>query len=110
MKLPEGKTTETLTGGLEELKSLANKLVNDNFTGYLLLKREDEGGLQGQVVFKEGEPVLSEYISPEKTISGKDSVIPIIECAISGDVSYEVHTSIDVELMMRYYEKSTICY
>jgi chromosomal replication initiator protein DnaA len=108
LKLPEGKTTETLTGGLEELKSLVNKLVNDNFTGYLLLKRDDEGGLQGQMVFKEGEPVLSEYISSEKTISGKESVIPIIECAISGEVSYEVHTSIDVELMMRFFSKATV--
>ena len=109
LKLPEGKTTETKTGGLEEFKGIVEKFKSDNITGYVLVKKpEEDSEITCQVVFQEGNSVLSEFISPDKTTSGTDSVIPILETIISGDVTLEVHTNIDVDLMIRFFSKAKV--
>ena len=109
MKLPEGKITDTQTGGVEDLKNMIEKLKEDNLTGYLLIKKKEEDTEQvGQIVYKDGEPVLSEFIGPKKTVSGPDSVISIIESTITDEATFEVHTNIDVELMIRFFSKAKI--
>ena len=109
MKLPEGKVKDTFSGGVDILKRSINKFKKENFSGYLLIRSKDENGeLEGQVVFQDGEPVLSEFISPDKTFSGEKSVIPIIESCLNSESTYEIHTSIDVELMIRFFSKAKV--
>jgi chromosomal replication initiator protein DnaA len=59
-------------------------------------------------VYNDGEPVLSEFIGPKKTVSGSDSVIAILEITISSEATFEIHTNIDVELMIRFFSKAKI--
>jgi chromosomal replication initiator protein DnaA len=109
LKLPEGKIKDTLSGGIDELKSIFNKFKSDNFTGYLLIKKsEDEVEIEGQVVFKEGIAILSEYLSDGKKTTGKKSVIPIIETSLDENSKIEVHTSIDVDLMAKFFSKAKV--
>jgi chromosomal replication initiator protein len=109
LKLPEGKITDTQTGGIDTLKGKLDQLMGESFSGYLLVtKEEDSGEITGQIVFDEGTPVLSEFISADKTEAGAKSIIPIIEAAVSGEVKIETHTSIDVQLMTRFFSKAKI--
>jgi chromosomal replication initiator protein DnaA len=109
LKLPKGKISETVSGGVDTLKDKVTELSSNNFTGYLLILRDDDGTeIQGQVVFKEGEPVLSEFIGRDKTVSGSDATIQIIDLSLNDDSKIEVHTSIDVDLMMKFFSKAKI--
>jgi chromosome segregation ATPase len=109
LKLPKGKISETVSGGVDTLKDKVADLTSNNFTGYLLIIRDDDGSeIQGQIVFKDGEPVLSEFIGKNKTISGPDATIQIIDVSLNDDSKIEVHTSIDVDLMMKFFSKAKI--
>jgi chromosomal replication initiator protein DnaA len=109
LKLPKGKISESVSGGIDALKDKLNDLNSNNFTGYLLILNDVDGNnIQGQVVYKEGSPVLAEYLSSNNNVSGSDSVIPIIESSLKEESKIEVHTSIDVDLMIKFFSKAKI--
>ncbi len=109
MKLPKGKIDETITGGLDVLKDKIEELKSKDFSGYLTItKQEKDGELQGQVVLLEGVPVLTECITRGKTKTGADAVIPIIKASLNEESNIEVHSAIDVSLMIQFFSKAKI--
>ena len=96
MKLPAGKLLKTVPGGLDSLSSLFDEFQGDKFSGYISTNLESGGGQNlGQLVFKEGAPILSEHVAKNKTISGKDALLPLLMDGLKEDAFIEIHGSID---------------
>ena len=101
MKLPSGKITKTVAGGLDSFQGLLNELKGSNFSGYIAIGlQKDDGPSKGQIVLKEGLPALSDYEYKGEESLGKDSVNNLIRDGLSKDASLEVHGNIDVDIII----------
>jgi chromosomal replication initiator protein DnaA len=110
LKLPKGKIAKTESGGPDKLKGMFGELQGQSFSGYLELNlAKDEGAAIAQMVLKEGAPVLSEYESPQGTVSGMDAVKLLIKDSLNENCSIEVHSEIEnVDMLLTFFSKAKV--
>jgi chromosomal replication initiator protein DnaA len=101
MKLPSGKVTKTVAGGLDSFKGLLNELNSSSFTGYLaVISKVEDTDSKGQLVIKDGKPVLADHEHSGDENIGPDALNKIIKDGLTGDASIEVHANVDVDIII----------
>jgi len=113
MILPKGITEYEKPGGEEVMGEVLKDVREKKTTGYLLvLGNLEEGGetkdVTGQMVFKEGEPVLCETILSSDSMKGKEGIHPILKTMMVESNRIELHTKIDVGPPMAFFKECQI--
>lgn len=101
MKLPSGKVTKSVAGGLDSFQGLLDELRGSSFTGYIaiLLDKEDAKS-KGQVVMKDGQPALADYEYKGSESIGTGAVNHIVSDGLNSGASIEVHANVDVDIII----------
>ncbi len=114
MILPKGTIEYQKDGGDEAVKTIMKDITGTKVTGYLLILgmlADDDGSEQkitGQMVFKEGDPILCETTLEGKANKGKKGVFPLLKAMISTSNKVELHTKIDVAPPMAFFKECRI--
>ena len=109
MKLPLGLITKNVNGGKESIQSLFGQFAGSRFTGYLEVKRTvKKGECVGQLVFKEGTPVLAEHSIAKKSKAGKDCLRSLVKSFITPKAVITVHENIDADMMVTFFNYASI--
>ena len=112
--LPKGTIESQKDGGDEAIKTIMDDITGNKVTGYLLILGAlvDEDGseqkITGQMVFKEGEPILCETTLEGKANKGKKGVFPLLKAMTSTSNKIELHTKIDVAPPMAFFKECRI--
>lgn len=100
VRLPEGRVIKEFRGGPKALKKVIDLLRSRGFSGYLKVTAEDDSNV-GYVVMGEGKRVVALSFGPEGTLVGEDALPHFKEMAIDRHYNIELHTDVDVELILR---------
>jgi chromosomal replication initiator protein DnaA len=102
MILPKGTVESTRQGGEGKVRETMTELVRSSFTGYLLIQghKENENGTRdpvtGQLVLREGKPVLCESIIDKTSEKGDGALFTFLTVMMDPQTKIEVHGKIDV--------------
>lgn len=102
MILPKGTLDYTRKGGEGHIKEIISGITDGACTGYLLVKGDletDEGNRDnviGQMVFKEGKPLLCESTVGNDIRKGDIGAFPLLSVMMDPEAEIELHTKIDV--------------
>ncbi|MDG6223951.1 MAG: DnaA/Hda family protein [Candidatus Thermoplasmatota archaeon] len=102
MILPKGTLDYTRKGGEGQIKEIISGITEGVCTGYLLVKGDletDEGNRDnviGQMVFKEGKPLLCESTVGTVVKKGDVGAFPLLSVMMEPEAEIELHSKIDV--------------
>ncbi len=114
MILPKGTLEFERTGGEKVVEELFDEVHEKGLTGYLLLIgriQEEEGkdsDITGQLVFKEGRPVLCETVLNDTPKKGEKGVYDLLQGIMTEGNSIEIRTKIDVEPPIAFFKECSI--
>jgi hypothetical protein len=96
MILPKGTVESTRQGGEGKVRETMTELVRSSFTGYLLIQghKENENGTRdpvtGQLVLREGKPVLCESIIDKTSEKGDGALFTFLTVMMDPQTKIEV--------------------
>ncbi len=114
MILPKGSLDVSMKGGPGTVDEMIGQIKRGKLTGYILVLgtlADQEGkpwDMTGQLVFKEGAPVLSEAIHHNEPIKGKMSITPLLKAMTVTGNTVEIHSKIDVGPPLAFFKECKV--
>ena len=109
MKLPEGQVAKEVSGGPKALEEMIKECASDGVSGYIEVRSSRDGRDSiGQVVIRDGTPILSSHMVGEEETPGEGSIRFVLEDSQSNGARLVLHTAIDVDLMSLYFVKAKV--
>jgi chromosome segregation ATPase len=114
MILPKGTVEFHRTGGEDAINDVIGRIKTGNLTGYVLvlgLVENAEGheeDITGQLVFREGGPVLCESVVTNKSHKGTSGIYHILRAMRSREANIEFKSKIDVEPPIAFFKECKV--
>ncbi|MCU0798466.1 MAG: hypothetical protein MUC62_02195 [Candidatus Thermoplasmatota archaeon] len=114
MILPKGSLDVTMKGGPSTIDEMIGQIKRGKVTGYILvlgtLADQDgkPGEMTGQLVFKEGAPILCEATHQNAPIKGKTSITTLLKAMTVTGNTVELHSKIDVGPPLAFFKECKV--
>ncbi len=114
MILPKGSLDVSMKGGPGTVDDMIGQIKRGKVTGYILVlgTLEDQDGkpgdMTGQLVFKDGAPVLCEAIHHKAPIKGKTGITTLLKAMTVVGNTVELHSKIDVGPPLAFFKECKV--